>query len=512
MARRGSPRLAETVRALRRLASAYAARGTDALPSVADLAGRMGVSQVTAWKAVRALCAEGVLRSHQGRGTYVVGAVPDNPAPGIEAPAQGPELLSGWERVRDRIVADHCVPDPDRQPVLPSCKTLVARYGTSHRTLRRALADLVARKRIVAHGRTYRIAGPLPSRPSDTVVLVARGNRLGQISFRYPNEAEHVRGLEKSCGARGIRLLTALVDPDGRLLQDSAAMVRALRRTPPLGYLLWLPGPAGRSIDGLLRELRCGSTPAAVGADTARLEEARTVRNTRTVRGFAMPDYGYQAGVTVGRQLVDTGHRQVICLHPHDENERMIGVSDAVERAGGTVCHCTYKPPPRAPTEGPGHFNDVYRRYVGLVREHVPHSANHDMLSDALPALGLEVRKEAWQQALTSAVADALGAVPASFQATAVAAWHDPCAIACRHVLASMGSDVPRGISLISFDDTLEASLADIASYNDNASHVLHAMLDWVLWPDLGRSAAIVLPEPGFVTLRGSLRRVGRRP
>ena len=60
MARRGSPRLRGALEGLRRIASELAASGHDALPSIAELAGRLGVSRVTAWKAVRALCAEGV--------------------------------------------------------------------------------------------------------------------------------------------------------------------------------------------------------------------------------------------------------------------------------------------------------------------------------------------------------------------------------------------------------------------------------------------------------------------
>jgi hypothetical protein len=66
-------------------------------------------------------------------------------------------------------------------------------------------------------------------------------------------------------------------------------------------------------------------------------------------------------------------------------------------------------------------------------------------------------------------------------------------------------------LSVISFDDTLEAFLWKLTSYNHNVSAIMHAMLAHILDPRMtadapGRGAAVEIE--GFVTQRGTVAAV----
>lgn len=490
-----------------------ATTGTGALPPVRVLARSLGVSLVTAWKAVRHLCDEGLLVSRKGRGTYVAhvdGQAPSTiPAP----PRREPLPVSRWERVRDRILTDFVsVHGPSYH--LPSCKVLASRYGASYRTVRKALADLEARGRVTRSGKAWRPAAAAPTVAAGTVVLVVQGTRDGRMMQRYPNEHEVIRQFEKSCSMRGVRMRMVLLDSAGRGLRypssSTAASSASLASIPRVvGAILWLTGSSGEHVNSVIHALPPGFSTVAVGIQRSR----PGTFPGRTVAAFDMPDYGYGAGAAVGQCLLEQGHRRVVCVFPAslsaEGTRRFEGVADTVSAsAGGAVCECRYVEPPPHPFVPEGHFDTYYREYLDALRDALPGRPGYRSITDALWSLGVPLRFELIRRMRRKNVARAIAAQAFPADTTAIVTWNDECALACRDALRARGMRIPEDLSLISFDDTIAASTEDIASYNFNSDRLLQQMLDWVLWPNYYRSVGMPGPVAGYVAQRGSLRPV----
>ena len=82
----------------------------------------------------------------------------------------------------------------------------------------------------------------------------------------------------------------------------------------------------------------------------------------------------------------------------------------------------------------------------------------------------------------------------------------DTTALQCLHYLRQSGVDVPGQLSVVGFDDTVEASMLRLTSYNFNFGATVQAMLRHVVAPrgtQRGRSLP-PLAIGGFVTARDS--------
>jgi hypothetical protein len=278
----------------------------------------------------------------------------------------------------------------------------------------------------------------------------------------------------------------------------------------PLGYLAWLPGSAAAAVGDVLTLLPSDADPVAVAAPYAHIRAFAGVRFGRRVRLFSTADYGRTAGESVAEYLLARGHTRVLGLAPTIDQEeaqwRMEGLSAVLGSAGARFDLCSYDVPPRPPRgerrDALGAVGDLVR----AIRGRVTLSAPLKRTLDAVIAARGEVRRQMELAGLSESVRKAYDAVPGSLRPTAVVCWNDDCAAALLSVLRRKHVTVPRDLSIISFDDTVTASLVDVASYNFNESRVLLSMLDWVLWPTVLRGDSVQLPPNGFITQRGTVR------
>lgn len=502
---------------MRLLVDRYRASSRDRLPPVAELATRCGVSLSTAWKATRVLCDEGLLVARRGSGIRIVSPPPAPLAPLFGDGAATGDTLARWQRLSSRIVEDHIIDTAPESRALPAAKALAFQYGASLTTIRRALRSLADEGRIHRRGRAYRITTGAPDPASGSVVLIAPSKRDGTLANRFPNDEENVRWLGRRCGAERLTLHTLAVAPgtDHLFYAGPERVSVSLEDLDPLGYLVWLPGSMGSTMGPILRRLPPRARPVALCASQSHLSHAAGVRMSNQVRGFSTPDYGWPAGLDIGRTLARLGHSRVLCVFPANRDQSAVDRLEGVRRGicagrpGATVHVAAYTDEDQPPLAA-GRYQHVYDAFVGRAARACGDNDELRQIADAVEMSPMLIRERVRTAQVTASVHEAYRRVPRTLKPTAVVAFNDEIGVACLRILRARGLRVPGNVSLISFDDTLAATLSDITSYNFNESKVMSSMLDWVLWPDRRKRRGIVAPPRGFVTQRRSTARVGR--
>ncbi|MBD3242516.1 MAG: GntR family transcriptional regulator [Chitinivibrionales bacterium] len=512
--RRSQPAVAAAYAAVTDLIANRRKQGRIDLPTVAQLAAHAGVSKTTLGVVLKRLAAEGLICTRRGSGIRIAGSSTVDTAPVREAPVP-PVPAPRWRQVRDSIVADYLVSVSTGSHVLPGTTSLMARYGAGHETVRRALLSLVDDGRLRGQGRRYRRGMPHRGATPSGVVLITPGNIDGRPAYWYPNDRENDRRFEQECTQRGIIVHRFLFLFGPRVIRPASPSCHTSIDTipgPVLGVIAWMPQATVWALRSVLAFTTPQSIPLAVCArpedTTAFVNECRG----RTVRGFVHADHGQNAGAAVGRYLLKRGHRRIlyVCPEPGDDC-RAAGLREACARCEDTVriTPATYVPPSMNPDPQSGmeDYRTVFDNYVKAVAGRLPDGDAHAEIHAAVSKLYLAVRRQVLSARLECSIRRAWRAIPRSCRPTAIVAWNDAVAQVCMKLLSEDGMQVPREVSIISFDDSDTASAAQITSYNFNEFRTMCEMLDWVTWLRRRQPNRVMPPPQGFITERGSVGR-----
>ncbi len=504
---------------LRGLVDGLRRAGRDTLPTVAELARRLGVSKTSVSRAVAVLCSEGLLSARRGSGIRVVS--PDVPVPDMPL-RQGtqPQLLARWEQVRNQIVSEFLTRASRQDVLLPSVRALAGRYAASHRTVRCALQALVDSGRLRPQGERYVAAAVAHGGVRKSIVLVQLATSEGLPARRFPNEEQNLAWFGRECGERGIGVHTYLLS-SGRseLLPFSPHVPRLIAdlEESVLGVIAWLPGNAGSGMDVVLRSIRVPGRPVAVGARRTLLERFLHRPEHGPLRGFCTSEYGFDAGLAVGQYLHVHGHRHVLFMCPAGdlgsaEPERVTGMRVGLEQPGGPgrvdVHWYRRTPESHVPSANAAVGRNEFSELAARLEMEGALSDREQLIMRAVGGSGLLLRSRIRQLLLEEDLRRAFRQFSLPRSTTAIAAFNDEAALVCLKLLRERHIRVPEDVSLISFDDTADASLASVTSYNFNESQLLLSMLDWVLWPKAGKGPVIVPPPQGFVSERGTVATV----
>jgi DNA-binding LacI/PurR family transcriptional regulator len=125
-------------------------------------------------------------------------------------------------------------------------------------------------------------------------------------------------------------------------------------------------------------------------------------------------------------------------------------------------------------------------------------------LGHALAGLRQELTAFLGREVVRAEMLPLLRRAAADSEVTAWVAATDTTALQCLHYLRQSGVDVPGRLSVVGFDDTVEASMLRLTSYNFNFEPTVQAMLRHVVAPkgtQRGRGP-MPLEIGGFVTAR----------
>ncbi len=478
--------------------------GNTRLPSVKQMAAECGVAYATMWKGVRAEARAGRLRCRPGRGIEVVA----EPQPVRNRPLPAAADRPRWRHVLKALRSDitHAAFAPGE--VLPTLGVLQARYGVCYATMRMAMERAAESGDV--HYERRRWVVPVVRAPDDfyTVYIAARGDP-GQPHVPMGAMAkvvyEHIAG---GCMRRGIvPRMIPFHYIDRRLVTYRRTNAFPQVHHSVLGVVVLASGL------GSLDTPEYTSRLCAAGHSVALVDDLRTVAALESLPGrgrvqWCVPSGDHEAGRQVGRALVSLGHRYVAWVSPFDgvawSQQRLAGLRSVVEQEGGGKVEAAVAVMP-APV--PGEWQSV-RELVegaqaagGLLAPAVRQTLLHRDMAGRFGGLRSEQRRREVLLPLVDRVVQRRGV-------TAMVAASDAVAMVCMERLAQRGVQVPRGLSVVSFDDREEASYFNLTSYTFNAPGMADAALAFLLRPPAARRGE-KRPEtvvvPGRLVMRHSL-------
>jgi DNA-binding LacI/PurR family transcriptional regulator len=285
-----------------------------------------------------------------------------------------------------------------------------------------------------------------------------------------------------------------------------------------LGYLILTASVADEPLQQDLQHLvRCGK-PAVVFDETVATPALHQKFRGPLLRYFVLPD-DFAAGRIVGDYLIRRGHRRVTFLsnvgpYRGSPSQRRLGLVRAFSDAGmeEAVRECEL---PRSESDWSYNPHDYESEVSGFLGRHHPSgvrgsSRQHPELAGELAE---EMGRRLMRYSRRARIWSALGNTLDRGGSTAWVCYNDELAVDCLDLLARRSARVPQDLSVVGFDDSDEASLRGLTSYNFNGAAYVHAMLEHLLNP--ARHAAFrhdsdIVRFDGFVTPRRTCAPAGR--
>lgn len=516
---RASNATMKALRFLEQRITAATALGSDRLPPIAQLARTLRVSPVTMQKAVRALVHEGRLVSVPRRGLRIVdrdGGAPRDTYRTPPAPTIGrPRWMVVKEALHERIARGEFAPGT----VLPPIDSLRYTLHAGSRTVRAAIDGLVDTGLVAPHGKGFMVSEPAVARHGGTIVFL-NAERPSRLRTTADNRLRSfVLALQRETFRKNCRMET--VDDLGtnvcerRLRQRVERIVAA---SNVLGIVAYTIDSAGALSRKLIESLRGLDIPLAM-VELARMQPPDTSLFRRPhCRLFSIVS-SRRAGQQAGAYLFSKGHRRVAVITPYEKQkwciERIDGFREAFpERERGLIHQYGSAALPEEV-----HYLDYLRHQPFM--EPIRHAAWEllDICDEHLGGGGSDFFDTHLVPYVSSRHVGAM-VCPLFEQAlrdSAATAWllpQDTIMVHAHRFLIARGIRVPQDLSLFGFDDTTEAALRNLDSYNFNIERIALAALQFVLtWSTSRRRAPVpeVTEIPGFVSGRGSVSEAGTR-
>ncbi len=501
---------------LRTLVADHAARNVVRLPSIRAMAGACGVSVSTMWRAVGRAQRTGAVLC-VGRGGIVLGhrgAAPVAADHAAVATGGVVEDESRWQSLEQCLEVDIRAGVLAASGRLPSYKVLSAQYGSSYPTLRRALRALVARNRIRPWKRGFaRVDLPRRTRRA-TLVCLAVTNVMHTLRDLAPWGGSFWRLIERECARLNVdvelygyhEVVREVARPAG---VDFVSLAALQRERTTLGYLVWTMGLDTPLLRDLVRAVPRGR-PVSVVQDVRDVlpELPRSAQGNRLFRSFAL-GMDPSAGQSVADYLLGLGHRVVACfsLGPSCcwSQSRVDGMRRAFSRVPSAQL-CEYVIAGTGPDGMPEVTGMAQLQRLLRAVDRVDDDESYARFDPAeRHVLKQALINYTGTRAFRKMAADSFSEALRIGGATAWVGVNDRIALLAMHYLGQHGMRVPDDISLIGFDDTLEALGCGLSSYAFNARAVATAVLEHVVAPYRSRAAADRAIEiPGSVMERRS--------
>ncbi len=494
------------------------------LPPIRRMASECGVSLVTMWRAVQRLKKADAVSVPRGggrllvHGAGVIARAPLTSTAGSDQPATSSRPF-GWRAVKHRLLRDitaHRYP-PDTP--LPSYKELTHRYGCAHATLGKAATALVDDGVLCVERRSLRVAPATAPAGHSTVTVLCATSRLAALLRDTPWATEIWRSLEHECLRYDLRLrlqdVNSVLSAGGRRKPAAPLRVGHGGQETPLGYCVYTMTLNDTQLTEVLTRARRSGLPVSVLDDSGLAALERFPTDGGRMR-YYRATVSRQPGRDIAHRLLQLGHRRVAyfgtALLPAGRDARYAGLVEAFAEAGlpdavrscslplGTLCDLAFDELlDRLP---------AYRRLHGLLQalrdglgtEFLQRYASSLRQDDAFPVV-LRYLTDQFDPLMQAALED-----------SSVSAWvtyNDPIALVAHTFLRSRGVAIPARLSLVSFDDTVEALANGIASYDFNLRAVVADMIAHLLrWPGRSRRRtdnAQLVELPGFLVQRDSL-------
>jgi DNA-binding LacI/PurR family transcriptional regulator/DNA-binding transcriptional regulator YhcF (GntR family) len=475
-------------------------------PSIRTLAQGANVSFVTMWKAVRKV-----------RESRVVKA-PPHPRSSQTAPFLQPANLL-WRKVQLQLKRDILTGRFAQGGLLPSYKELQYQHAVSFRTLKKAIEGLASEGIIKPYRKGYAV--PAFALPDSDASIVALGCGLedGTIWADY-QDRNYFRILESECMLNRISLDVVVYFRRNNHLQFIHAAARQpynLTRDTIFGIIYII---ANLEIDpaDVLKELAAAKKPIAV-LDVVGYFNNRTIPSAnRFVRVFTTTASPVPAE-RAAQYLLRLGHNHIAFISPFHKAPW--------SKIRYAACAATYRDAGYPEGVTPFVFNRFAYQW-DYIREPGMREDLHKLISQyaewkkhvhsnffkKFGNISYSISKylTEWNCASGEIYHKMVPFFKKALHDRSITAWlmaNDFAATLALDFLKGQGVHVPGDLSVMSFDNTLDAMEYQLSTYNFNYNGVVKMMLWYILYPSTvpGKMGERVIEVEGTIVVRRSTGR-----
>jgi DNA-binding LacI/PurR family transcriptional regulator len=393
--------------------------------------------------------------------------------------------------------------------VLPAAKELALRYGVCVPTIRKALTHLAQTGGLAIDRGVARVAGSSATAHA-SICLVVQGTPRNPFETYPERDQVLLREFAAECRSRRIVLDYCFVDyGPGNVVrpeQPFSSYVSARPSAAFLGFAVLALAIDTPNMVSLIAQ--CSQTGQRVvvleGSGELHLGSLAGRRNVALVH-FATSS---ACGLAVGRYLASLGHRHLLYLHrdrPQPwSHARFRGLRDSLAEADidGQIRMVRVEEPVADNAAVNGFFSGASTRHIASARHR--QAMDRALVRMAVP-LQVVWREEMQREALHAGLAGLLR----QEAATAWVAESGTLAVRCLRYLRQRRMRVPQRLSLVGFDDPLDAQLGGITCYDFDMRAVAREAVDTLVnsMPEraaAGRAAPSEVEVPGFLTVRAT--------
>ena len=467
------------------------------LPPIRSLASSAGVSFVTMWKAIQQLKREGVIKIDTGgnnrpkineKNSFSIqeGTVSD-------FVSRSPATIStgSWRRIAEQLYRDVVSGRYPGGEKLPSCKELQRTYGVSFATLKKALSTLIDEEIVEPHTSGYYIPSLTGSTGHSRIVAIACGWEDGKIWIDHQDKS-YFRALESECIRMNIQLDVIVYFRSNdrlRFIHSASKIDYDLNDQTILGYI-FIVANLDSAPEEVLERLVALRRNVAVLDVVGGWKVPRSAQGSRLVQLFTATASMLPAK-RVAQYLLGKGHRQIAFFSPFHRalwsQRRLDTIVEMYTRAGlpyGVTPfvrdECAYQWDYLKNQEHQEDIRSLINQYAEWKKE------AHSEFFKRFGNLGYSIVKYVteWNCASGEIYEEMQPLFESALESRSITAWvmaNDFAATIAIDFLKERNVRIPEELSIISFDNTLDAMEYQLTSYDFNNYGIITMMVRYIL-------------------------------
>ncbi len=469
------------------------------LPSIRSLARKAGVSYVTMWRSVKQFARKKGSPGGASEGLSPSERLDREGDQDLSTPG-GPETMSTfesehllWQKTKNRLKKDILSGGFPPGQVLPSCKELRHRYDVSYHTFKKSLGALASEDIIRPHKKGYIVPSITVSESNARVVALGCGWEDGRIWADFQDK-NYFRLLESECIQSKISLdIIVYYKESDRLkfIHSATGKPYRLDNENILGILYIV---ANLQVDPheILKELSRLEKPVAVLDVIGCFEEVPSAAGSRRLQFFTTTASTLPAK-TVSQYLLGLKHTRIAFISPFHRAPwskiRCHSCESIYHDAGFAQGVHTFALDRYAfqwdYLQAPGkrdQLRSLVSQYAqGKDRARLGASEKYGTLQ-----YGISKYLTDWNCACGEIYSSMRPIFDKALRDTGITAWvmaNDFAATLAIDYLKEKSMRAPEDVSIIAFDNTLDAMEYQITTYDFNNNGIVTMMLRYVLAP-----------------------------
>jgi DNA-binding LacI/PurR family transcriptional regulator/DNA-binding transcriptional regulator YhcF (GntR family) len=489
-----SPRVARVIKRLAGIIKSHAESGQWRLPTIKQLASEQKVSPLTLSKAFSVLQQKGMVILSQRAGIRINQHAINSAFDLLinSEPANRPHKNKSKPRLTELLLHDLFIGEFSYADKLPAIKELSARYGTCAATVRKALANLEGEKLISRYCRGYQVCRPGCAQARHRLVVIAKTDSIQLLSQSTPRSTEFWHQLENECRIRNAAIEISAFGNIRQLLANSGKSVKAGKQQPPAvrGFIVLAQGATFGELQETLALLKETFVPTAVLDETGDTTIPSLSMATTRMRLFVM-SLSDLPGKIVGNYLLQHGHKQIAYVGG------FIKDSWSYNRYLGLVSACRFAGVPDGVVLSGENWQEEYRRFFEAVPGTQPYMNALPLVSRLCSLVGPAPKTEMretylagilpflWPKKLEALAQPLFEKTLGLKGPTAWVVESDFLARMALHYLRAKKIKIPNSISVVGFDNTIEALGDGLTSYDFNVAGLVRAIMAHLFTPRL---------------------------